>query len=329
MSRTAGRKLVSLRRVSQASFLALFFLACWKVSDIFIETDPNLMVFTALSGREFLHKLPAVLIFLVPTLVLGRFYCGWVCPMGTVIDGAGAAGVSLRADAVGASTLADAVRGRKNGLSDGANRRVRKPKLVLWALLLVLALAGFQYAWMLDPIVIAGRFVSLNLFPLVSRSVDWLFSLASGIPLVGGHFQDFYRGLGGGAEGLHTYGTLASWSMFALFVVVAGIAFWIPRLWCRSLCPLGAFYALVAGFAPMGRKADGCISCRICSAKCRMGAIRDDGEYEKGECILCMDCVYDCPANITSFKIARGKQGAVNKLQPISRKDFIFLPYPL
>jgi len=33
-----------------------------------------------------------------------------------------------------------------------------------------------------------------------------------------------------------------------------------------------------------------------------MGAIKDDSSYIKGECILCMDCIYDCPQHITAFK---------------------------
>ena len=64
-----------------------------------------------------------------------------------------------------------------------------------------------------------------------------------------------------------------------------------------------------------------------------MGAIRDDLSYERGECILCMDCVYNCPDHVTSFGFY-----ADNKAHPvsassgvdrgISRKGFLVLLAP-
>lgn len=283
MAVTRSRPLVRLRQASQWVFLSAFLPACWYSFDFFFETDPNLMLFTAISARELIHKLPAVLVFLVPTLLLGRFFCGWVCPMGTVIDAVGA------------------VRGRGNRLSEKANGRVRIPKLAILAAIFVLALAGIQYAWALDPITISGRFVSLVLFPAAGLLIDGFFGLAGMLPLAGGWLEDAGRGLALGEAGSRAYGKSASWAMAGLFIAVAAIALWIPRIWCRSLCPLGAFYALAGRFAPMGRRTRGCTSCRICTAKCRMGAIGDSGEYERGECILCMDCVYDCPNGKTWF----------------------------
>jgi polyferredoxin len=305
---TRTRPLVRLRQASQWVFLAAFLVACRESADFFFETDPSLMIFTAISAREILHKLPAALLFLVPTLLLGRFFCGWVCPMGTLVDAAGA------------------VRGRANRLSEPANRKVRVPKLALWVILLVLALAGIQYAWVLDPITIAGRFVSLVAIPAMAYLVDGFFRLAGMLPLAGGWFDDAGRGLALGESAGRTYGAAASWAMAGLFLGATAVAVWIPRLWCRSLCPLGAFYALIGRFAPLGRRTTGCTGCRICTAKCRMGAINNAGEYEKGECILCMDCVYDCPTGKTRF----GFRGGAGEAAPgggrgITRAQFIGL----
>lgn len=62
-----------------------------------------------------------------------------------------------------------------------------------------------------------------------------------------------------------------------------------------------------------------------------MGAIRDDLSYAKGECILCMDCVYDCPGGRTSFSFG-GTDVAGNTLPRtpenpggISRGQFLFV----
>ena len=290
MALTRSRPLVRLRQVSQWVFLGAFLVACWKSSDIFFETNPSLMILTAISGREILHKLPAVLLILVPSMLLGRFFCGWICPMGTMIDAVGA------------------VRSRGNRLSEKANRNVRVTKLVLWGILLALALAGVQYAWALDPITMAGRFVSMIVMPALAYLVDGFFRLGAMLPVVGDWMDDAGRGLDIGGSSARAYGVAASWAMTGLFLMATAVAVWIPRLWCRSLCPLGAFYALVGRFAPMGRHTTGCNSCGICTAKCRMGAISNDGEYEKGECILCMDCVYDCPTGKTRLGFKQDRQ---------------------
>ena len=39
---------------------------------------------------DLLHLLPTVMalvLFLVPIFLLGNVFCGWVCPLGTIIDG--------------------------------------------------------------------------------------------------------------------------------------------------------------------------------------------------------------------------------------------------
>ena len=46
---------------------------------------------TLVTGQvDFLHLMPlllALLLFLVPIFVFGNFFCGWICPLGSVIDG--------------------------------------------------------------------------------------------------------------------------------------------------------------------------------------------------------------------------------------------------
>jgi MauM/NapG family ferredoxin protein len=89
--------------------------------------------------------------------------------------------------------------------------------------------------------------------------------------------------------------------MLALFLAAVATVFIKKRFWCRSICPLGAIYALTAKVALLRREVRGCSDCGKCTPRCRMGAIKDDFSYSKGECILCMDCVYDCPESRTGF----------------------------
>ena len=63
-----------------------------------------------------------------------------------------------------------------------------------------------------------------------------------------------------------------------------------------------------------------------------MGAIKDDLSYNKGECILCMDCVYNCPQKITRFSFTGWGfpvENKVNNVQGsgISRRQFLALAF--
>ena len=91
----------TLRRISQAVCLALFlwlFLQteyrgqdqlAWPVSLLF-RIDPLAALADALAPGPFHWALlwPALLV-VVATALLGRVFCGWVCPMGTLLDGVG------------------------------------------------------------------------------------------------------------------------------------------------------------------------------------------------------------------------------------------------
>ena len=55
----------------------------WPVS-IFLEADPLAALTTAISTGTLYRGLLWSLVILVPTFFLGRFFCGWICPLGTL-----------------------------------------------------------------------------------------------------------------------------------------------------------------------------------------------------------------------------------------------------
>ncbi|UCC66898.1 MAG: 4Fe-4S binding protein, partial [Deltaproteobacteria bacterium] len=86
-----------LRRISQWSFLAvfifLFLQTAYKGTDviaypvrIFLHFDPLILVTTALSSHQIPQALFLSLFTVAFTLVFGRVFCGWVCPLGTLND---------------------------------------------------------------------------------------------------------------------------------------------------------------------------------------------------------------------------------------------------
>ena len=86
-----------LRRVLQVICLVLFlgFLAAvaqWGYSrggaDFFLHMDPALTGLSGLSGRAWQPAFWPSLLVLAGALVMGRAFCGYVCPLGVTLDGA-------------------------------------------------------------------------------------------------------------------------------------------------------------------------------------------------------------------------------------------------
>ncbi len=81
------------RRISQFIFLAifvfLFYLTQYPLdfvyTNAFLKSSPLLMITSILVNRSFSLFVPALLL-VGATLFMGRFFCGWVCPVGTVSD---------------------------------------------------------------------------------------------------------------------------------------------------------------------------------------------------------------------------------------------------
>ncbi|MFC1807773.1 4Fe-4S binding protein [Candidatus Omnitrophota bacterium] len=292
------------------------------------------MIFTSIAARV---VLPGALFFIVMiflTLILGRFFCGWVCPLGSAIDWVGA----LK---------------RKSSLNDKSNAKVRLPKFIILSLVAGLSFFGTQVSWIFDPVVIMARFVSLNLIPSFTLALDRVFiSLIRGFNLYGGLY-DFYRALKTSILGIKVSFFSNSLYILAYLILILIPAMFIARFWCRSICPLGGLYSLLARFSLLKRYLRECANCKICKSNCRMGAIKGDPSppeadqdesslheksprglsYNRGECILCMDCVYDCPRQGAYFSFAplkqitedRDPENKRGERSSITRKEFLIL----
>ena len=243
----------------------------------------------------------------------GGFFCGWVCPLGTVIDAWGALGSKKR-----------------RAPSYPASQRIKRVKYLFLGVFTLLALAGVQAVWVMDPIVTAARVISLNVIPSVTFAVDrgciWLIQQ---FDLYGG-FYDFYRNLKASFLGVRIAFFANALITFIYFLVIGLASLAVSRLWCRMLCPLGALYSIFSSFSRLERKVDACNGCGLCSRRCRMGAINTENDYDKRECILCMDCVYDCPTRKTRFSFERKKAPVpsapkAGTEQGMTRRSFLWL----
>ena len=160
----APSRLPLFRRISQVFFLLLFIgLLIFTslrptpgaVADIhmrapvrlFFEWDPLVAIGNALATHALYRGLLWSLIILIPTLFLGRFFCGWICPMGTLQHFAG-------------SLPSESKRGKKR-IESNRYRRWQTVKYVVLIAGLVSAFFGSMAIGWLDPFSLLVRSLGL------------------------------------------------------------------------------------------------------------------------------------------------------------------------
>jgi polyferredoxin len=288
-----------LRRASQ---LAFFGAACVLVVattypldaglpyDIIPRFSPLLAVTTMAASRAVIAAFwPAVAVVAL-TLVLGRVFCGWVCPLGTLFD-------------AGDFVIAKVLRKRKR---EGEEVRHRHWRILLLVSVVVFAAFGIQLAGWFDPLALFPRTLATSLVPYGALALDKVTILAYGVP-----------GLEGVAAAVRQRVVPENVNIFPGHVVVAAILAGLVllglvrrRFYCRYLCPTGALLAVVGWASPFGRRVAGaeCSDCKRCRNVCRMGAIGGCGESTaQAECNLCMDCLTACRRGAVSFGFGHGR----------------------
>lgn len=85
-----------------------------------------------------------------------------------------------------------------------------------------------------------------------------------------------------------------------IVVVVLSVLFYRP--FCKWICPLGAFYALMNKVSLLGIKVDEhkCVSCGKCARVCKMD-VNVTKTPNHTECIRCGKCITSCPTDAIKF----------------------------
>ena len=281
------------RRLSQLLFLLLFLVLLFMArypyafgapSDIFLRFDPLIAVSTALASRSLADFLWMSLILVVLTIVLGRLFCGWICPLGTTLD------------------FTDRLFRRYS--KRNTLKRFRPWKFGVLFFSLGAALASVQLIGFVDPIALMTRTFTLLIFPALTLLLNSIFNFLFQINMFPNAVYSVYSFAQQIVLPIQQPQFLQVLPTALIFLGIISLGAVSRRFWCRNLCPLGALLGLLSRYRLLGRVVDsGCIDCSRCAKQCRMNAIEDDfTETSPVECIECGECAHICPESSIRYR---------------------------
>ena len=258
----------------------------------FLEADPLVALATALSTGTLYRNLLWALPFLLLAILVGRAFCGWMCPLGSLHHFV-------------SSLKSDAKRGAKL-IESNRYKRWQAAKYHVLAAVLVMALFGSVAGLLLDPLSFLVRSMSTAVLPALNAAIRAGLDTAYGWPL--GPAQAVVNGAGVALNATilsfkqpHFHGAFL---IGALFVFVLVLNSRVTRFWCRAICPLGALLGVCSRWSlvQMRKHEDKCDDCRRCLLHCQGGDDPVPGAaWRKAECHLCLNCVTECPTGGISF----------------------------
>ncbi len=302
-------RLIALGGLGIAGVLAILI---WKKNmatratyvRLVIQAAAFAAIFYVFSYSTIIPMLYELLFIFGITIFLGRFYCGWLCPLGLVMD----LEILIR----------KALKIRHRLLPDKFNIALHKSRyaILLFFLLLPIVLYVLDpQEIMVSPLMaqlLAGHYrpYSIVLDPMIPFIVPW-----TGQFIVGPLNLSFPY-----AQEITTYvGTsLGSFLAIAFVGVTLVGGFFIRRVWCR-FCPTGASLAVVNRFkgckwAPLlhlEKDEEKCTKCGVCKRVCSVQVNevyeQKGGKIQTSQCMLCTRCVEMCPYEDT-LKVKLGNK---------------------
>jgi ferredoxin len=266
----------------------------------FLETSRGWGVDYTTSGVTRLAVVVGVLI--VASLLLGRFWCGWVCPFGLYQD------VLMY--------LRKRLKIKHVNFPDRFNTAFHQLSYVIIALILIMSILFASEAIIgtqLIPGTEPGGIVS-NYFPAPYCTVCPMKPLCQLMQNQAGVLQTEWVFTGTGTFA-HLGWYLTSVNLI-IFSIVSVLAFFIRRFWCR-ICPLGGLLGLFSKVPPfkwvtavrIDKNEEKCTKCGICKRVCPTQVTevyeKKEGDVMTTQCIGCLRCVEMCPYDdALKFKFA-------------------------
>ena len=321
--------MVKIRRAYEVLFLGLFlfflfitdlrYLQGWPVS-LFLEATPLVAVATALTTHTIYRNLVWGLVIIAITMMVGRVWCNWMCPFGilhhffgwignrrntkqmievnryrkiyalkyyilavmiamaslwiipTTIDAPGQIWQAYRGAELPQTGVSRLVAAVATGISRSAEEHKRFNSSLQIGLL--------------DPIALTVRSMTTSVLPTVHKATESVYTEP----------REYWQ----------------AWIVGLIFIGFLVANWWIPRFFCRAICPLGALLGIFSRLAiwRIDRDPVRCTDCDLCLKSCE-GASDPQGDLRKSECFVCLNCIEDCPHDALTFRFLPRKASEV------------------
>ncbi|MGA8341509.1 MAG: 4Fe-4S binding protein [Candidatus Sulfotelmatobacter sp.] len=260
---------------------------------LFFQFDPLVAISNALASHALYRGLLSCLVILIPTMFLGRFFCGWICPLGSIHH-------------FFSSFKSERKRG-KQLIESNRYKRWQTTKYYLLIVALVAAVMGTGVVGWLDPFSFLVRSLGLSILPATNYGLRAMLSTLehsrfSPIQTAGGVLHLILGALLLSFK--QPYFRQGVW-LGIIFIFIVTLNFRITRFWCRALCPLGALLGIVSRWSVLGlvKSSEHCNDCNRCLLRCQGGDDPAGGvSWHQTECHLCLNCVDECPEHSLQFR---------------------------
>lgn len=265
--------MLKIIRILFSSFILISFLILFlKIENIlflnqFLNHTQIIPLFlNAFFNNNFISLLFLLLLILL-TLILGRVYCSFLCPLGI---------------------LQDFFIFLKNKIRKAKSEYFKNYGFIHYIFLVLIIVFLFlkksSLVGLLDPYSVFGKIITNIFLPFLS--------------FIFGNLKIFIF------PEMHKINNFLF--IYALIFLLVLILFSIlsGRLYCNMICPVGAFLRLLSKKTLLNIKIDsGCVNCGLCNAQCKANCIDiKNSKVDNERCIRCFNCLYSCRKGYIKFE---------------------------
>lgn len=260
---------------------------------LFLQPGPSFINFItapALAASGFI-------IIILSAIIAGRLFCSFLCPLGALQD------------------IAPVSRKKKYTYSSGHQKlhytilAVTGITVILWGTVI------FQW---IDPFSIYGRLAGYAAAPaavIINNAAGSFFSNMGiySIPVIN------YK----------SAGLFAAAAALTPVIVIFLLSSAKGRLYCNTICPIGAVLAITSRFSLFRIKIDShkCISCGKCENVCKSSCIDYRNHYtDYSRCVACFNCIDQCPNGSIAFSGIKPSPGKKDSPSQVTRDMTQFTP---
>lgn len=295
-------------RVLFASIVFIFFFIVFAdfrniiparyINDlIWIQFVPSALKYFDLKSAAFTGFFAVIIL----TILSGRTYCSFLCPLGIGQDIFSRMGGRIRK------------KFRRYGY--------KKPHTIIRYLLLAITLTvtiiwGIYLVTLLDPYSIFGRFMTYFAKPMVLVINNFLAGIL--------HKFDIYTL---DHVTINGFGILAYSIPAAFFILIGSLSLTKGRHYCNMICPVGTLLGLISKISVLriNFNESKCTKCGRCSLLCKSSCI-DFLQYkiDESRCVDCFNCINNCPEKALSYGLVRlKKKTPVPEAPDTGKREFI------